>query len=75
MKVSLGMNHLAVFQSHDNFCEPERFVPERWLEDPQIRPPRFRHDKKEALQAFSCGPRNCIGKRYLLIARVILWKS
>ena len=40
------------------YDDPEEFVPERWLGDP-----RFDSDKKEALQPFSVGPRNCIGKK------------
>lgn len=39
----------------------EKFIPERWLDDP-----RFAGDAKRALQPFSVGPRNCIGKKYVI---------
>lgn len=55
---SIGIWHFAIFRSPENFANPESFIPERWLNDP-----RFINDKKEALQPFSYGPRNCIGKK------------
>ncbi|KAE8446004.1 hypothetical protein EG329_012643 [Mollisiaceae sp. DMI_Dod_QoI] len=39
------------------FSLPNAFIPERWLGDP-----RFENDRMDALQPFSTGPRNCIGK-------------
>lgn len=35
---------------------PNDFVPERWLGDPE-----YSHDKRDAHQPFSVGPRNCLG--------------
>lgn len=55
--VSVSVNHWATYQSTANFLEPSRFVPERFLGDP-----KYAADKFEALQPFSTGPRNCIGK-------------
>jgi cytochrome P450 len=34
------------------------FRPERWLGDP-----KYKTDEFDAMQAFSTGPRNCIGKK------------
>jgi cytochrome P450 len=56
----MGMNQYAVFRSSDNFKFSESFIPERWLDDE-----RFKDDKKDALQPFSFGPRNCIGRKYV----------
>jgi len=39
------------------FSLPDSFIPERWLGDP-----RFENDRMDALEPFSVGPRNCIGK-------------
>lgn len=40
-----------------NFKDPELFVPERWLGDEA-----YRNDSRDACQAFSFGPRNCLGQ-------------
>ncbi|KAK6066567.1 cytochrome P450 [Seiridium cupressi] len=56
----------------EHFKDPESFIPERWLGDP-----RFASDRRQAIQAFSWGPRNCIGKNLayaemrLVMARLI----
>lgn len=55
---SVGVHHLSTGRSISNFREAESFIPERWLGDE-----RFSGDKKSAMQAFSFGPRNCIGKK------------
>ncbi len=47
------MNHTT-----ENWVEPYEFKPERFLEGSKNA-----HDKVEALQPFSLGPRNCIGKK------------
>lgn len=44
-----------------NFTLPDSFIPERWLGDA-----RFSSDPKDVLQAFSFGPRNCIGKKSVM---------
>jgi cytochrome P450 len=38
-------------------------VPERWLGDP-----KYADDARAVLQPFATGPRNCIGKKYVLPA-------
>nr|QSG30344.1 CYP65EY1 [Hormonema carpetanum] len=57
IQTTLGISQWATYQSPANFTKPDEFIPERWLEDLE-----FRNDKKSALQPFSVGPRNCIGK-------------
>jgi cytochrome P450 len=47
-----------MFHSPKHFSEPESMIPERWLDDP-----RFESDAKAALQPFSVGARDCIGKK------------
>ncbi|KAG4442095.1 hypothetical protein IFR05_002432 [Cadophora sp. M221] len=56
---SVAVAQLATYHSSTNFHDPERFAPERWLPNP---PEEFSKDVKEALNPFSTGPRNCIGK-------------
>lgn len=42
-----------------NFHDPLAYHPERFLSD---RPAVFDQDRREAMQPFSTGPRNCVGK-------------
>ncbi|XPS71818.1 hypothetical protein M3J09_003995 [Ascochyta lentis] len=42
-----------------NFADPERFVPERFLLEGKEK---YGSDRRDALNPFSAGPRNCIGK-------------
>jgi cytochrome P450 len=51
------MNH-----SSQNFTEPDAFIPERWLAD-EYEGQLFDKRRHGALQPFSVGPRNCIGKK------------
>jgi cytochrome P450 len=46
--------------SPSNFKRPDEFIPERWLPEAEGE---FGSDKKHALQPFSFGPRNCLGKK------------
>ncbi|KAJ3567496.1 hypothetical protein NPX13_g6746 [Xylaria arbuscula] len=53
---------VSVFQYAINYDEhywkePDKFVPERWMGDP-----RYKGDQFDAMQPFSVGPRNCIGR-------------
>ncbi|KAL3420413.1 cytochrome p450 [Phlyctema vagabunda] len=72
-----GGTVIAIWQwaiNHDprNFKNPMEFHPERFLGDPA-----FEGDKLEAVQPFSVGPRNCIGKNLayaemrLILAKII----
>ncbi|KAJ5902870.1 hypothetical protein N7495_003398 [Penicillium taxi] len=64
----VSVPHLATYYSAKNFKYPESFIPERHLNDA-----RFEHDNKEALQPFSFGPRNCIGRNLAYVEmRIIL---
>lgn len=62
-----------------NFYAPDKFMPERWLEDARddLSSP-FYNDNRDILQPFSVGPRNCIGRELaysesrVILARV-LW--
>ncbi|ORY06385.1 cytochrome P450 [Clohesyomyces aquaticus] len=58
---SLGTDMYSTFHSPCKFHLPDEFSPERWLG----RDPRFANDRLDAVQAFSAGPRGCIGKRFV----------
>ncbi|KAH8805095.1 cytochrome P450 [Xylogone sp. PMI_703] len=71
--VIVYVSHLTAFTNSHNFAQPLEFIPERWLGDP-----RFQSDRREVLQPFSMGPRNCIGKNLAsmemkLILTRLLW--
>ncbi|KAJ5622389.1 hypothetical protein N7528_005621 [Penicillium herquei] len=56
---TVACHHYASYHSASNFTFPHDFLPERWLG----QDPRFSADKKEVLQPFSLGPRNCLGRK------------
>lgn len=47
-----------MYRSAHNFRDPHAFVPERWLGNE-----KFAGDRKVALQPFSVGSRDCLGKK------------
>ena len=51
--------------SSKNFTEPNRFIPERWLAQDKYQGQLFDKRRHNALQSFSVGPRNCIGKKFV----------
>jgi cytochrome P450 len=51
----VGISHFAAFRSRENFRNPDKYIPERWLEQEHS-------DKRSAFHPFSFGPRSCIGK-------------
>lgn len=57
LQTVVGVSQWVASQSKDNFRDPEKFIPERWLDDPL-----YADDQRAALQPFSTGPRNCIGR-------------
>ncbi|KAK4238426.1 cytochrome P450 [Achaetomium macrosporum] len=59
----VGIPHYACFRSPHNFANPEDFVPERSLDED----PTYAADRRDALQPFQVGPRNCIGKNLAYI--------
>lgn len=72
-KTRVSVAQYAAYRSPLNFKDPESFIPERWFPGTG-----YEDDKKEALQPFSLGPRNCIGKNLayyemrILLAKVLL---
>lgn len=44
-----------------------KFLPERWLPDAE----RFKDDQKLVFQPFSFGPRNCLGKKWVLSSWIL----
>ena len=49
-----------MYESPTMFKDPLEFVPERWLGDE-----RYADDQRAAMQPFSVGPRDCVGKKYV----------
>ena len=76
LQTNVSLSQWSAYRSALNFSRPNEFIPERWLQTE--RSSRFSSDKKNALQAFSFGPRNCIGKSLAyaelrLILSRLLW--
>ncbi|KAI9150849.1 Cytochrome P474 monooxygenase [Paramyrothecium foliicola] len=69
---SVAVWPLAAYWSHSNFKDPGNFHPSRFLGDKE-----FASDDLDALQPFSTGPRNCIGRNMayaemrLIMARLL----
>ena len=69
---TVGLFQWACNHSASNFHAPDAFHPERWLDD---APAAFVNDSREAMQPFSYGPRNCLGKNLAYVEmRLILAK-
>lgn len=52
----------AINHYSQNWSDPYVFHPERFLDGQEGKDGEFASDKRDALQPFSYGPRNCIGK-------------
>lgn len=60
----------AVNRDERYWKEPERFAPKRWMDGLE-----YKGDQLDAMQPFSTGPRNCIGRNLAYAeARLILAK-
>ncbi|KAJ4983610.1 averantin oxidoreductase [Stagonosporopsis vannaccii] len=57
-KTRVSVTQWAANRSAHNFRDPDLFHPERWLSDSG-----FDSDRKDAMQPFVVGPRNCLGKK------------
>jgi cytochrome P450 len=77
----VSVHHYATYRSGANFADPDVFAPERWLQDGRRgeEGERYVGDRREALQPFAYGPRNCLGQNMamhemrLLLAR-LYWR-
>lgn len=56
-QTSVTVQHYAAYHSSLNFHRPDEFIPERFIDKDNF------HDRRDVLQPFSFGPRNCIGKK------------
>ncbi|KAH7330188.1 cytochrome P450, partial [Rhexocercosporidium sp. MPI-PUGE-AT-0058] len=64
----VAINQWATSHSSANFKRPYDFIPERWMGASE-----FKEDKRRAVNPFSVGPRNCIGRNLANVElRVIL---
>jgi len=61
MQTLVEIQHWSVNHSTDNWKDPWVFRPERFLSG--SRDAMENLDKLDAVQAFSVGPRNCIGRK------------
>ena len=57
---SVYVSQHATNHSARNFLDADVYVPERWLGDE-----KYSSDKREVMNPFSFGPRNCLGKKYV----------
>ena len=55
---TVAIHHWATYHVEQNFSRPFEFHPERFLDDP-----KFADDRLDALQPFSVGGRNCLGRK------------
>ncbi|CAI6234808.1 unnamed protein product [Periconia digitata] len=71
--ITIDVHPLATFKSSTHFKNPQQFRPERWLGNPE-----YKDDHLDAVEPFSYGPQNCLGKSLawhemrLLLAALIL---
>ncbi|KAJ5625579.1 hypothetical protein N7510_001888, partial [Penicillium lagena] len=53
----VSIHHWALYRRQEYFAEPNTYHPERFLGDA-----KFENDRREVLQPFHVGPRNCLGR-------------
>jgi cytochrome P450 len=69
---SICTHQYAIYRNPDNFCNPDSYVPERWLAD---CPERYKNDRRSAFQPFHVGPRSCIAQNLVYFeARSVMAK-
>ena len=56
--ITTAVTQFAAYRSEDNWYQPYKFLPERWLGKDE----RFANDDHTCFQPFLTGPRNCIGR-------------
>lgn len=66
------VQHWSINHSADNWDDPFTFRPERFLEESKDDGEENGKNVLEALQAFSVGPRNCIGRKYVTVLSLFL---
>lgn len=74
---TVGVHQTSAHRLASNWYKPDDFIPERWLPDRRDTEP-FKDESRAAMQAFSFGPRNCLGKNLAyaemrLILAKVLW--
>lgn len=52
------MHQWALYHREKHFTDPESYHPERFMGSPQ-----FANDRRDVLQPFHVGPRNCLGRK------------
>ena len=57
----VSVHHYATYRSAANFTDPDSFAPERWLAA-SSEGGKFAGDRREAMQVFGYGPRDCLGQ-------------
>ena len=62
LQTFVEVQHWAINYSKENWDDPWTFNPERFLSGGSL--PKDNGNMIEALQPFSVGPRNCIGRKY-----------
>ncbi|GFF24703.1 benzoate 4-monooxygenase cytochrome P450 [Aspergillus udagawae] len=74
----VSVHQSAAYLSPLNFHQPGQFIPERWLPEAKDEPASpFFSDKRDVVQPFSVGPRDCIGRNLayaemrMVLARVV----
>ncbi|KAH6635931.1 cytochrome P450 [Chaetomium tenue] len=58
----VSVHHYATYRSASNFTDPDTFAPERWLAAGDEGRGKYAGDRREAMQAFGYGPRDCLGQ-------------
>lgn len=78
----MSVHPWSILRDPNNFHDPARFIPERWLPD---HPEGRRGDKLDRSLPFSYGPRGCLGRKWVVaniplfsrdtLGKSILWKA